>query len=73
MELFVAQPLGGDFGFVTNPGDRAVLGAVAGIAKSAAREWPQAKVRVVDLPAAGTPDELAEKLGRELAVAGAEI
>lgn len=73
VELFVAQALGGDFGFVTNPADRAVLGAVAGIAKSAAREWPHATVRVVDLPAAATTEELAEKVGGELSVAGPEI
>lgn len=73
VELMVAQNLGGDFGFASDPGPRAEMGAVAGLAKSAAREWPQATVRVVDLPAAATPDQYAEWLAAEMAVAGGEL
>ena len=73
VEVFVAQDLGGDFGFASDPGVRAALGAAAGLAKSAAREWPQARIRVIDLPADASPDELAMRLGEELTTTSDEL
>jgi NAD(P)-dependent dehydrogenase (short-subunit alcohol dehydrogenase family) len=68
VEIFVVQDLGGDFGLVSDPGVRAALGAVAGLAKSAAREWPRASVRVLDLPTGANPAEQAARIYAELAM-----
>ncbi len=68
IEVIVAQNLGGDFGLLTDPGPRAILGAVAGLAKSAAREWPKASVRVLDLATTSTAEALAHEVIGELSV-----
>ena len=72
-ELWVAQNLGGDFGLVSDPGLRAELGAVAGLAKTAAREWPHTTVRVLDLPADLDPERSAELLAEAMAAATPEV
>lgn len=72
-ELWLAQDLGGDFGLISDPGPRAELGAVAGLAKTAAREWPQATVRVLDLPAGLEAETCSERLAEALASTTAGI
>ncbi len=81
--LFVTvQDTGGDFGLVADPGERAWLGGLSGLAKTAAQEWPLAVVRSIDLAcehagsgltaeAAAIPT--AERLAHELLNGGAEL
>nr|WP_281364789.1 type I polyketide synthase [Streptomyces typhae] len=42
------QDTGGDFGLAGTHGARAGLGGIAGLARTAAREWPTARVKAVD-------------------------
>jgi acyl carrier protein len=63
---------GGDFG--RSGGDRAWLAGVAGIAKTAAQEWPRASVKVVDLARGGRPAAvLAAAILAELLEGGSEL
>mgnify|MGYP000969843243 CR=1 FL=1 len=80
--LFVAvQDTGGDFGLATNPGERAWLGGLSGLAKTAAQEWPLAVVRSIDLAchhdASDLPEDAAaraaERLANELLNGGADL
>jgi len=72
--LFVTvQDTGGDFGLSGRVGDRAWLGGLPGLAKTVAREWPEAAVKAIDLERAGRPAAaLAEALARELLGGGPE-
>jgi acyl carrier protein len=66
------QDTGGDFGFSGH--DRAWLGGIAGIAKTAAVEWPGAAVKVLDVETAGrTPDAIAEIILSELLHGGRNL
>jgi NAD(P)-dependent dehydrogenase (short-subunit alcohol dehydrogenase family)/acyl carrier protein len=48
--LFVTvQSTGGDFGLEGDPGDGAWTGGLAGIVKTAAREWPGASLKAIDV------------------------
>ena len=68
------QDTGGDFGLAGGDADRAALGGIAGLAKTAAREWPNASVKAIDLERGDrSPDELAEALERELLEGGPEV
>ena len=81
--LFVTvQDTGGDFGLGTNPGERAWLGGLSGLAKTAAQEWPLAVVRSIDLAceddgsgpsAEATATLFAERLAYELLNGGADL
>ena len=72
--LFVTvQDTGGDFGLVSNTGERAWLGGLSGLAKTAAQEWPQAVVRALDLASDQPPDFAAERLAGELLNGGADL
>jgi hypothetical protein len=77
--LFVTvQDTGGDFGLGTNPGERAWLGGLSGLAKTAAQEWPLAVVRSIDLACAHdgsglTAEAAAERLANELLNGGADL
>jgi NADP-dependent 3-hydroxy acid dehydrogenase YdfG len=72
--LFVTvQDTGGDFGLQSDPGARAWLGGLAGLAKTAAQEWPQAVVRAIDLASALPPETVAARLAQELLQGGAEL
>ena len=72
--LFVTvQDTGGDFGLVSNPGERAWLGGLSGLAKTAAQEWPQAVVRALDLASDQPPNFAAERLAGELLNGGADL
>ncbi|MCM2256302.1 MAG: SDR family NAD(P)-dependent oxidoreductase [Vicinamibacteria bacterium] len=64
--LFVTvQDTGGDLGLAGRVPARAALGALAGLAKTAAQEWPLATVRAIDV-AAGEPTAVADALAAEL-------
>ncbi|MFI1290546.1 SDR family NAD(P)-dependent oxidoreductase [Streptomyces sp. NPDC020792] len=66
--LFVTvQDTGGDFGLGGHAPDRAWLGGVAGLTRTAAKEWPGASVKAVDCERGGRSDEeVAEAIVREL-------
>ncbi|NED15558.1 type I polyketide synthase [Streptomyces sp. SID9124] len=72
--VFVAvQDTGGDFGLGGRTPDRAWLGGVAGLVRTAAKEWPDASCRVVDCERGGRDDEeVAEAVVRELLEGGAD-
>ncbi|WP_405901394.1 SDR family NAD(P)-dependent oxidoreductase [Streptomyces sp. NBC_00727] len=72
--VFVAvQDTGGDFGLGGRTRDRAWLGGVAGLVRTAAKEWPDASCRVVDCERGGRDDEeVAEAVVRELLEGGAD-
>ncbi len=69
----VVSDLGGDFGL--GGSERAWLGGLTGLVKTARQEWPRASVRAIDLAGgAGSSDpELAERLADELVAGGPEI
>ena len=71
--LFVTvQDTGGDFG-QGGAGDRAWLAGLAGLAKTAAIEWPAAGVKAIDLQRGGlSPEALADRLVAELLFGGPE-
>ncbi|MEV7866733.1 SDR family NAD(P)-dependent oxidoreductase [Streptomyces sp. NPDC088124] len=70
--LFVTvQDTGGDFGLGGHAPDRAWLGGVAGLVRTAAKEWPDASVKAVDCERGGRSDEaVAEAIVRELLEGG---
>ncbi|WP_437943857.1 SDR family NAD(P)-dependent oxidoreductase [Sorangium sp. So ce281] len=71
--LFVSvQDTGGDFGLAGS--DRAWVGGLPGLVKTAALEWPEASCRAIDLERAGRSDgELAEAIASELLSGGVEL
>ncbi|MFE3247640.1 SDR family oxidoreductase [Streptomyces sp. NPDC059209] len=70
--LFVTvQDTGGDFGLDGRAPDRAWLGGVAALTRTAAKEWPGATVKAVDCERGGRSDEeVAEAIVRELLEGG---
>ncbi|MEI7031857.1 SDR family NAD(P)-dependent oxidoreductase [Streptomyces pratensis] len=73
--LFVTvQDTGGDFGLGGHAPGRAWLGGVAGLTRTAAKEWPDASVKVVDCERGGRGDEeVAEAIVRELLEGGVDV
>ncbi|MGW1161220.1 SDR family NAD(P)-dependent oxidoreductase [Streptomyces sp. NPDC002519] len=73
--LFVTvQDTGGDFGLGGHAPDRAWLGGVAGLARTAAKEWPGASVKAVDCERGTRSDEeVAEAIVRELLEGGPDL
>ena len=66
------QDTGGQFG-VGQASERAWLGGLTGLAKTAALEWPLATVKAIDLERGGrTPEALAAVLAAELLAGGPE-
>jgi hypothetical protein len=63
---------GGDFGLATDPGERAAIGAIAGLAKTAAREWPAVRTTVLDI-GRRQPADAAEVILREISSTGSEL
>ncbi|MEV5986123.1 SDR family oxidoreductase [Streptomyces sp. NPDC052051] len=66
--LFVTvQDTGGDFGLGGHAPERAWLGGVAGLTRTAAKEWPGASVKAIDCERGARDDEeVAEAIVREL-------
>jgi acyl transferase domain-containing protein len=68
------QDTGGDFGLSGCDGPAVWTAGLAGLAKTAAREWPGASVKAIDLARAEqTPEELAGILATELLFGGPEL
>lgn len=72
--LFVTvQDTGGDFGLGGHAPGRAWLGGTAGLARTAAKEWPDVQVRVLDCERGGRDDEeVADAIVCELLEGGAD-
>ncbi|WP_440579256.1 SDR family oxidoreductase [Streptomyces sp. AC154] len=72
--LFVTvQDTGGDFGLGGGEPGRAWLGGVAGLARTAAKEWPDASVKVIDCRRGGRgEEEVATAIVRELLAGGTD-
>jgi len=72
---FIAvQDCGGDFGYGGGSLDRPWFGGVTGLVKTAAREWPAADVKAIDITTAGRPAEaIADLILAELYAGGPEI
>jgi malonyl CoA-acyl carrier protein transacylase len=68
----VVEDLGGDFGL--SGSERAWLGGLTGLVKTARQEWPRASVRAIDLEggAGSSGPALAERLADELVAGGVE-
>jgi acyl carrier protein len=67
------QDTGGDFGLSGADPTRAWLGGLAGLAKTAAQEWPLASVKAIDLERGGrSADALADAIVGELCAGGLE-
>ena len=65
---------GGDLGAGGASGDRAYLGGLFGLAKTAALEWPSCHVRAIDLERGGrSASQLADALLEELLYGGPEV
>jgi NAD(P)-dependent dehydrogenase (short-subunit alcohol dehydrogenase family) len=73
--LFVTvQDTGGDFGLSGRAGDRAWLCGLSALAKTGALEWPEARVKAIDLERGErSAEELAEALAREITAGGREL
>ncbi|MGV9504825.1 SDR family oxidoreductase [Streptomyces tendae] len=73
--LFVTvQDTGGDFGLGGHAPGRAWLGGTAGLARTAAKEWPDVQVRVLDCERGGRNDEeVADAIVCELLEGGADM
>ena len=73
--LFVTvQDTGGAFGTAGTSPERALLGSIAALAKTAAQEWPHASVKAIDIARAGRDDaDLASALADELLLGGPDI
>ena len=73
--LFVAvQQTGGHFGYGPISASQACSAGIAGLAKTAFREWPGASVKSIDLDLAGkTPTSAAHMIADELLTGGTEL
>jgi acyl transferase domain-containing protein/NADP-dependent 3-hydroxy acid dehydrogenase YdfG/acyl carrier protein len=72
--MVTVQDTGGDFGLSAKCGARAWTAGLSGLAKTAAREWPRARVKAIDLECRGVAQEkLAETLADELLCGGEEV
>ncbi|MEV6823804.1 SDR family NAD(P)-dependent oxidoreductase [Amycolatopsis sp. NPDC051102] len=66
------QDTGGDFGLGGRQGDRAWLGGPAALARTVAKEWPEATVKAIDCERGGRdPGPIADALADELCHGGA--
>jgi len=70
--IFVTvQDTGGDFGLAGREPDRVWLGGVAGLARTAAKEWPSASVKTIDCARGDRdPERIAEAIVNELTNGG---
>jgi NAD(P)-dependent dehydrogenase (short-subunit alcohol dehydrogenase family) len=68
------QDTGGDFGLSGRAGERAWSGGLAGLAKTAAAEWPDASVKAIDVACAGADaDVVAAQVVSELFCGGSDV
>ncbi len=73
--IFVTvQDTGGSFGLRADPGERAWLGGLPGLARTAGREWPSASVKAIDLAVGETDVEtVAAAIATELVTGGDDL
>ncbi len=72
--LVLVQSTGGDFGVSAPNPLHAWTGGVAGIAKTAALEWPKATVKAIDVDARTmSPAQIAHAIAEELIAGGVEV
>jgi NAD(P)-dependent dehydrogenase (short-subunit alcohol dehydrogenase family) len=72
--LVMLQDTGGDFGLAGRAGERAWSGGLAGLAKTAAAEWPGAAVKAIDVSCKGADTQsVAAQVVAELLSGGDEI
>ncbi|WP_086826902.1 type I polyketide synthase [Allokutzneria sp. NRRL B-24872] len=70
--LVTVQDTGGDFSGAQ--GERAWTAGLSGLARTAAREWPEAAVKALDLERGDrTPQDLAKVIARELLEGGPDL
>ena len=70
--FITVQDTGGDFGLAGN--NRAWLGGLSGLAKTASLEWPDASVRAIDIERGErAPEAIAQALGDEIWLGGSEL
>ncbi len=68
------QDTGGDFGFAGRGGVRAWSAGLAGLAKTAAAEWPDASAKTIDVERAGaTAEAVAARVVEELLLGGVDV
>jgi NAD(P)-dependent dehydrogenase (short-subunit alcohol dehydrogenase family) len=68
------QDTGGDFGISGRGADRAWLGGIAGLTRTAAREWPTASIKAIDCERGGrTPEAIAAAIVQELLEGGSTL
>ncbi|MGA4538786.1 SDR family NAD(P)-dependent oxidoreductase [Uniformispora flossi] len=67
----VVQDTGGDFGLDGRAADRALLGGIAALARTAAKEWPDARVKAIDCERGGRDAAaIAHAIAQELLYGG---
>lgn len=72
--LVTLQDTGGDFGLSGRAEERAWTGGLAGLAKTAAAEWPDAAIKAIDVVRAGvSADRVAERVVAELILGGTDV
>jgi hypothetical protein len=72
--LVTLQDTGGDFGLSGRAGERAWTGGLAGLAKTAAAEWPDAGIKAIDIDRTGvSPEVVAARVVAELLLGGSDI
>jgi hypothetical protein len=73
--IFVTlQDTGGEFGLSGRAGERAWMGGLAGLAKTAAAEWPDAAVKAVDVArTGGSAEVVADRIVAELLLGGRDV
>ncbi len=70
--FLTVQSTGGDFGLSGRPGNQVWSAGMAALAKTAAREWPQALVKALDLASALSLEARADCICNELWCGGLE-
>lgn len=71
--LFVAVQSAGGFGLAEDPGAAAWTAGIPGIVKCAAREWPGAGLKAIDIADAADAELAASLIAEELLAGGPEI
>ncbi|WP_194820236.1 type I polyketide synthase [Nocardia sp. XZ_19_385] len=72
--FITVQDTGGSFGLTESDCDRAWLGGLAALTRTAAREWPKASVKAIDLARADrSPEVIAEAIATELTIGGPSL
>jgi NAD(P)-dependent dehydrogenase (short-subunit alcohol dehydrogenase family) len=72
--LVTLQDTGGDFAVSGRAGERAWSGGLAGLAKTAVAEWPDAAAKAIDVACSDAPpDTIADRIVAELLLGGRDV